>query len=120
MTSRNKVKGYAKMKDSLKQYIRGWVEYYMYADAKSALSVMDQWLRRRIRMFIWKSWKNPKTRAKNLVKCGVPKWMARNQSYCKGYWRVAGSWIMTRAATNENLRIAGYTCLMDYYCRLHY
>lgn len=30
------------------------------------------WLRRRIRMYIWKQWKKPKTRVTNLKKLGMP------------------------------------------------
>ena len=70
-------------------------------------------------MCIWKSWKKPSTRVKNLVKCGIKPYMARiygNSS--KGYWANAEG-IMHHAATNEMLRRAGYPCLMDYYVKLH-
>ena len=76
----------------------------------------DEWLRRRIRMCIWKSWKKPKTRIANLIKCGIPKWQAYEWGYTSlGYWRIADSWIMHRAITNERLRLAGYPTLWDEY-----
>ena len=82
---------------------------------------MDKWLRRRIRMCIWKSWKKPSTRVKNLVKCGIKPYLAYQWgNSSSGYWRIAGSPIMSRAANDKNLRIAGYPCLMDYYVKLHW
>ena len=59
----------------------------------------DQWLRRRFRMYIWKQWKVPKARAKSLEKLGVPKCKARKWSYVNGYWRIAGSPILTRGVS---------------------
>ena len=111
--------GYKRRKEVLRQTIRGWVEYFKLADAKSYLEKMDEWLRRRIRMCIWKSWKRPRTRVKNLVKCGIkPYWARIYGNSSKGYWANAEG-IMHHAANNEMLRRAGYPCLMDYYVKLH-
>ena len=33
---------------------------------------MDEWLRRRFRMYIWKKWKKPKMKVTNLRKLGTP------------------------------------------------
>lgn len=120
LTGRSNGMGYEKRKEELEKSIRGWVTYFKYADAKTALSEMDGWLRRRIRMCIWKSWKKPKTRIRNLIGYGIPEYTAHAWGYCKGYWRMAGAWIMTRSLTNDRLRREGYTCLMDVYCRVHY
>ena len=119
ITGRSNGMGYERRKEVLRQTIRGWVEYFKFADAKSYLEKMDEWLRRRIRMCIWKSWKRPGTRVKNLVKCGIkPYWARIYGNSSKGYWANAEG-IMHHAATNEMLRRAGYPCLMDYYVKLH-
>ena len=68
--------GYARRKEVLTQTIRGWVTYFRHADMRSFLEDTDQWLRSRIRMCIWKSWKRVRTRFKNLQKCGIAKWQA--------------------------------------------
>ena len=112
--------GYAKRKEALTNAIRGWVSYFRYADAKGNLQAIDEWLRRRIRMCIWKSWKNPKTRIRNLMRCGMEKWRACKFGYSdKGYWAVAGSGIMQVAVSNRNLARAGYPTLLGYYERYH-
>lgn len=115
ITSRSNGFGYSKRKEELRLYLRGWVAYYHLADMRSRLSRLDQWLRRRIRLCIWKSWKNPKTRIRNLIKCGVPSWQARRHGWNKGLWRISGSPDLNHAMSNEKLRLAGYTCLMDCY-----
>lgn len=76
LTSRSNGWGYERRKQRLKEYIRGWVGYYHLAQIKRLCTETDEWLRRRIRMCIWKSWKKPKTRVANLKKCGVLDWQA--------------------------------------------
>ena len=84
--------GYERRKQILHETIRGWVGYFKLADMKSAIEDIDKWLRRRIRMCIWKAWKHPKTRVKNLIKCGIkPYWAHMWGNASKGYWSVAGS-----------------------------
>ena len=115
LTSRSNGLGYAQRKEALKLFIRGWVGYYKLARMKTILGRIDSWLRRRIRMCIWKSWKNPRTRIANLIKCGVPKWQAQKHGWNKGYWRAASMPDCAHAMSNRNLYRAGYRCLMDYY-----
>jgi group II intron reverse transcriptase/maturase len=115
LTGRSNGMGYKQRKEALNLFIRGWVEYYKLARMKKTLETIDMWLRRRIRMCIWKSWKNPRTRIANLIKCGVPEWQAKKHGWVKGYWRAASMWTCTRAMSNHNLYRAGYRCLMDYY-----
>ena len=117
LTGRSNGMGYAKRKEKLRSYVMGWVNYYHLANMKRLAENTDQWLRRRLRMCIWKSWKLPKTRIKNLMKCGIPKYYAYKWGYLKGYWRVAGSPVMSRAASTANLRKAGYTFLSDEYAK---
>ena len=62
LTSRSNGWGYAKRKQKLEEYIKGWVGYYHLANMKRFLIETDEWLRRRLRMCIWKSWKRVKTK----------------------------------------------------------
>lgn len=117
LTARSNGMGYAKRKEKLRSYVMGWVNYYHLADMKRLALETDEWLRRRLRMCIWKSWKLPRTRIKNLIKCGIDKYNAQRWGYVKGYWRVAGTPIMHTAASNANLRRAGYTFLSDEYVK---
>jgi hypothetical protein len=116
ITSRSNGKGDQWRKESLKYYIRGWLNYFKLADMKSMLTRLDQWYRRRLRMVIWKQWKKVKTRFANLQRLGIPRqkaWEYANTR--KGYWHTANSWILSVSITNERLKRAGYIFFSDYY-----
>ena len=83
---------------------------------KRLLLVTDEWLRRRIRMCIWKAWKKVKTKVANLIRCGINKYQAYEWgNTCKGYWRIADGPVLKRAIDNNKLRSAGYATLMEAY-----
>lgn len=118
LTSRSNGWGYDVRKQKLKNYIRGWIAYFHLAQIKRFCIETDEWLRRRIRMCIWKSWKNVKTRVANLKKCGVLDWQAYQWGNTRlGYWRVSNSRLVTSAMSNDMLRKAGYVVLMDCYLK---
>ena len=52
----------------LNQYLIGWCGYFALADTKSVFKELDGWIRRRLRMCLWKNWKKPKTKIRNLIK----------------------------------------------------
>jgi hypothetical protein len=120
LTSRSNGMGHESRKTGLKLFIQGWVAYFKLADMKVLLQKTDEWLRRRIRMCIWKAWKRVKTRFKNLIRCGIDKnraWMWANTR--KGYWHTANSPILSRSINNDNLHKAGYVFLSDVYAKLY-
>ena len=78
LTSRSNGWGYAKRKQKLEEYIKGWVGYYHLAN----MNYM---------------WGNSRL----------------------GYWRIADSYILSRAITNEKLSMAGYATLMGSYIEWH-
>ncbi len=87
---------------------------------KSNSEEWNGWLRRRIRMYVWKLWKLLRTRVKNPMKIGVPKWQAyRTGNTQKGYWAVAGSGILQHTITNERLARRGYYDISEAYKSLH-
>lgn len=120
LTSRSNGWWYARLKDKLNQSIKGWMNYFKLADMRSILQMTDEWLRHRIRSYVWKSWKKVGTKFKNLMKCGIDKWRAWQWANTRGgYWNTSGSPILCRAMNNELLRLQGYPCLVDLYIKLH-
>lgn len=108
-TKRNQPKTVRAVMQDVERYIRGWLGYYYIASIKTTLNSWNEWLRRRIRMYIWKQWKKPKARIQALCKLGVPKWQAYEWGNSRlGYWRVAGSPILNRTINNKRLVQAGY------------
>ena len=79
----------------LNQYLTGWCGYFALADTKSVFSQLDGWIRRRLRMCLWKEWKKPRTKIRNLIRLGVPAWKAYEWGNSrKGYWRISNSPIL--------------------------
>lgn len=116
LTSRNKVNSYGEWKKTIRQYVAGWTNYYKLADMGNFLKETDQWMRRRIRMVIWKKWKKPKTKYKNLRNLGISHanaYMTANTS--RGYWWVAKTVVINTALSNERLEKAGYAFFLPYY-----
>ena len=93
--------------------IRGWVNYFVIAKGKSKMKELDELVRTRLRIGIWKQWKKPKTKRMHLIKLGISKQKAYEWSNSrKGYCRVAHSPILCRALNNEyftRLRYVGFT-----------
>ena len=93
--------------ENVKVYIRGRLSYFGIASMKTTMQDWDGWLRRRIRMYIWKQWKLPKTRVKNLIQLGIPDWAAyRYGNSRKGYWRLSGD----NNSRESNLKQKTRTC----------
>lgn len=120
ITSRKRPKSVEAMLDELKTFSKGWLGYYAIADMKTRIAALNEWIRRRIRQYLWKQWKRIKARQGNLVRLGIPDGKAWEWANSRlGYWRVAGSWILTRSLTNEYLASLGYDDLAQRYEVLH-
>ena len=120
LTSRSQGRSLDTVFYNIKVFMRGWLGYYGIAEMKNEIQDWNEWLRRRIRMYIWKQWKLPRTRVKNLMKLGMPEWKAhRNGITRKGYWAIAGSGIEHYTITNERLARRGFYDISEAYKSLH-
>ncbi|MBR6596280.1 MAG: group II intron reverse transcriptase/maturase, partial [Oscillospiraceae bacterium] len=117
--SRSQGRNVRKVMENVKVYIRGWLGYFGIASMKTTMQRWDEWLRRRLRVYIWKQWKVPSARIRNLMKLGIPKYYANKWGYIKAYWNVAGSPVLQRSITNERLAQAGYYSILARYESLH-
>ena len=101
--------------EKINQLIRGWVNYFKIGSVKHLCREMDKHIRFRLRMCIWKQWKTPQNRAKNLMKLGVPQWAAKRTSYAKGFARVCRGSDVSQAISNKRLTSFGLVSMLDYY-----
>ncbi len=116
LTSRSNGWGDEKRKKKTAEFIRGWVNYFKYADISRLLIKIDAWYRRRLRMVIWKQWKRTSTKFRNLKKLGVKggkAWEYANTR--KSYWRISASPILQTSITDKLLEKAGYLFFSTYY-----
>ena len=101
--------------EKLNQLIRGWINYFKIGSMKGLCERLDSNIRYRLRMCIWKHWKTPKNRAKNLIKLGIPAWSAWKTAYLHGYAKPARSWDVHQAISNKRLAEFGLISMLDYY-----
>lgn len=100
----------------LEAVVRGWVNYFKIAKAKSNLQKLDEMIRTRLRITTWRSWKRIKTKVSKLIKLGITKsraYMWGNSS--KGACRIAHSPILCQTLNIDYWRKAGYIGFYDYY-----
>ena len=101
----------------LKEYIRGWVNYFKLADIKSLLRGTDEWLRHRIRAIYWKQWKRVRTRIRKLRSLNLPERVVFELANSrKGIWRSAIA--LSRALTKKIIASLGYMSMADYYLQV--
>lgn len=110
--SRNRKKSLEGVKEMLRKKLRGWCEYFKFAKYEKWARGTDEWIRRRIRQLLWKTWKRIRTRYAALRKLGCPheqaiKWAMTRKSY----WRIACSHILSTTLNNEFLKNHGWCWL---------
>ncbi|NUU58914.1 group II intron maturase-specific domain-containing protein, partial [Paenibacillus agri] len=75
----------------LNRYLMGWLGYFRLASAKTHLQTLNKWIRRRLRMCLWKQWKRVRTRIRELRALGVPEWACFKMANSR-----RGAWEMSR------------------------
>lgn len=109
LTSRKQAKSISEILLNLRRYTVGWLGYYGIADMKTLMNNLNQWIRRRIRQICWKQWKRIRTKQDSLVRLGIEREQAWEWANSRlKYWRIAGSWVLTRSLTNKRLEQMGY------------
>lgn len=116
ITERNNGKNTKQKLGKLAPIIIGWVNYFSIAKAKSVMQELDECVRTRLRMGLWKEWKNCKTRISNLLKLKASKQKSYEWGYSsKGYCRVAHSPILCTTLNNSYFRKQGYVGFSNTY-----
>ncbi len=102
--------------EKLNQLIRGWINYFKIGSMKGLCRELDGNIRYRLRMCIWKHWKTPNNRAKNLIKLGVNRKKAFATAYA-GHCiaRVCRGTAISVAISNKRLNRFGLVSMLDYY-----
>jgi RNA-directed DNA polymerase len=94
--------------------LRGWVSYYRLAEVKGVFEELDQWIRRKLRVILWRQWKRPRTRLKALCRRGIDAVRAAASAYNgRGPWWNAGASHMNEAVPTAWLRHQGLVSLVQ-------
>ena len=118
ITSRNKPVSMAERIERLNAYLGGWMGYFALAETPSSFRNLEGWMRRRLRMCLWKQWKRVRTRYRELRALGLPEWVVHEFANArKGPWRMAHG-PMNRALGNAYWQSQGLMSLTERYSYL--
>jgi RNA-directed DNA polymerase len=103
----------------LNPVLRGWGYYYRLSDVEGVFEALDQWIRRRLRLILWRQWKRPRTRVKELQKRGLDQDRAKISAYNgRGPWWNAGASHMNHAIPTSTFEQMGLVSLFHLHRRL--
>ena len=100
--------------EELNPVLRGWAAYFKLTETKRALEELDGWLRRKLRCTLWRQWKRPYTRARNLMKAGLKEERAFRSAFNqRGPWWNSGARHMNAAFPKVFFDRLGLVSLLD-------
>jgi len=105
----------------LRRYVIGWLGYFGISHTYRVLLELEEWVRRRVRLYYWKQWKRPGTRRRHLMALGVAvdkTQMATGSR--KGYWRISFSRVVHYGLTNAWLKEQGVPDMRAKWIAIHY
>ncbi|MFC3212628.1 group II intron reverse transcriptase/maturase [Planomicrobium okeanokoites] len=121
ITSRSKPYSMEQRIAKLNQYLTGWCGYFSLADTPTVFVKLEKWIRRRLRMCMWKDWKKSSTKVRKLTGLGIPKGKAYEWGNSrKSYWRISNSPVLHRALGNSYWSSQGLKSLIARYETLRY
>jgi len=121
ITRRNRGNKVQDVIDELRLYIRGWLNYYKFSCTYTKVLELSEWLRRRVRLYYWKQWKQPRTRRRHLLALGIfPEKVHLATRSRKGYWRMSQNSLVRAALNNRWLEEQGVPNMRTIWIALHY
>ena len=119
ITRRNRGVSLDRMIQELNAYLSGWVTYFRYAECKTHLRRLDEWIRRKVRCVRLKQCKRPKALLNFLHRSGVPKrsaWELAGSG--RGWWRKSSCPQAHQAMSKAWFKTLGLVSLSERYAVL--
>jgi RNA-directed DNA polymerase len=121
LTNRNWGIAMKKQIHTLNQFLRGWENYFLIANAYQLTVDLDSWIRRRLRMCYWRQWRKPRTKVRALIKLGVTERLAIACGITsKGPCRSAKTKGINIAISNAFLEQQGLLSLREMWIKIQY
>ena len=99
----------------------GWLHYYKLSCTYTVIERLAEWVRRRVRLYYWKQWKQPRTRRRQLLALGIaPAEVHKATRSRKGYWRMSQMSLVRHALNNRWLAAQGVPDVRAIWIKLHY
>jgi RNA-directed DNA polymerase len=106
----------------LNEYIQGWMGYFGISQFWGPIESLDQWIRRRLRMCLWKQWRLVRTKVSELAKLGADvKDVIRLSFQGHGPWWCSDTREVQFALTNSYFhKQLGLVSIRELWTQLHY
>lgn len=102
------------IKEDLNPVVKGWINYFKLAEVKTFAEDLDGWIRRRLRLILWRQWKRAWTRRKRLMKAGLSEERAVRSAFNRrGPWWNSGSSHMNEAFPKKYFDHCGLVSMLD-------
>jgi RNA-directed DNA polymerase len=100
--------------EDLNPVIQGWINYFGQAEVKGFAEELDSWIRRRLRLILWRQWKRGKRRYKKLLSAGLSKERAKvSSTNGRGPWWNSGASHMNDAFRKIYFDNQGLVSMLD-------
>jgi RNA-directed DNA polymerase len=108
MTRRTRGSSLPQLVKELAPYLIGWRGYFGFCQTPRVLTNLEAWIRRRLRLYLWRQWQNGPNRFKELRRRGVPKFNAAVAAGSPtGFWRMSAHPAVQQALRNPSFDALG-------------
>ena len=108
MTRRTRGFGLQQLIKELKPYIVGWRGYFGFCQTPRILTNLEAWIRRRLRVYLWRQWRTRQNRFAELRRRGITKFPAAVAAGSPtGLWRMSGHPAVQQAVRNNYFKSLG-------------
>ena len=108
LTRRTRGISLAQLIEELAPYLIGWRGYFGFCQTSRVLTHLEAWIRRRLRAYLWRQWRNGRNRFKELRRRGVPKFNAAVAAGSPtGFWRMSSHPAVQQALRNHSFDTLG-------------
>jgi RNA-directed DNA polymerase len=101
-TRRTRGQSLKQIVELLRPYLIGWRSYFGFCQTPMVLTRLEAWIRRRLRMYLWRQWKTGQNRFRELRRRGVSKFQAAVAAASPtAFWRMSGHVTVQSALRNH-------------------
>ena len=120
LTRRTQGRSVQQVVTQLNRYLKGWVQYFAFAESKKDFELMESWIKRKLRCMIWKQWATGKKRYQELVRNGVrpyTAWVTTKSGH--GPWRISRSPAVQQVLNYSYFKSLGLVFISEVFASLN-